>query len=45
MTVIDALVGQHHDRDEGRHLSFPIESKVKNFVGETVADHLGADIG
>jgi hypothetical protein len=30
---------------EGSHLSFPIESAVKRFVGQALADRLGADIG
>jgi hypothetical protein len=30
---------------EGSHLSFPIESTVKKFVGEALADRLGVDVG
>jgi hypothetical protein len=30
---------------EGSHLSFPIEAKVKQFVGQALADRLGADVG
>ena len=30
---------------QGSHLSFPIESSVKEFVGQALADRLGVDIG
>jgi len=30
---------------QGSHLSFPIESSVKEFVGHALADRLGVDIG
>ena len=30
---------------EGSHLSFPIESSVKRFVGQALSDRLGVDVG